>query len=472
MKKLLIIATILAVIYSCNSKKTDTENAESKNITSISGKIENAKEKQVLLTYNLTTDTLQLNDKGEFTAKIIIGTGTHIVFINGINHARIYVNPKTKLSFIANAENFLETIKFTGDDAEVNNYLAVQVKQVSKAGINSENFLYASDVEIFENSLNKFSSDLMQNLKTFENNSKNKYSDFISLERERLKIIDASLLLSYYTPLINANQVNIELESQIDNLVASTDLNNPKMIYLNEFKPFVQNYTAYKLNKILKAENREIKSADEYAESYFSILKEIFVEPIVLEEVYYSFLKDFISYYGAESVSTVYSDYKDITSNKQRLTELEMIFAEYNQLAPGQASIDWSFPDINGKTYSLSDFRGKYVYIDVWASWCGPCKKEIPLLKSLKEKFANKNIEIIGISVDDNRADWVNSINNEGLNGVQLYAGGWENELCEFYKITGIPRFILLDKQGKIINANADRPSGDIEIVLNSLEGI
>ncbi|MDD3740144.1 MAG: hypothetical protein PHH30_02790, partial [Bacteroidales bacterium] len=288
MKKLLIIATILAVIYSCNSKKTDTENAESKNITSISGKIENAKEKQVLLTYNLTTDTLQLNDKGEFTAKIIIGTGTHIVFINGINHARIYVNPKTKLSFIANAENFLETIKFTGDDAEVNNYLAVQVKQVSKAGINSENFLYASDVEIFENSLNKFSSDLMQNLKTFENNSKNKYSDFISLERERLKIIDASLLLSYYTPLINANQVNIELESQIDNLVASTDLNNPKMIYLNEFKPFVQNYTAYKLNKILKAENREIKSADEYAESYFSILKEIFVEPIVLEEVYYS----------------------------------------------------------------------------------------------------------------------------------------------------------------------------------------
>lgn len=472
MKKLIIIATILAVIYSCNSKQTDNEDSESKNITSINGKIENAKDKQVLLTYNLTTDTLQLNDKGEFTAKIIIGTGTHLVLINGINHARIYVNPKAKLSFTANAENFFETIKYTGDDAEVNNYLATQVKQVSKAGINSENFLYASDVEIFENSLDKFSSDLMKNLKTFENNSKKKYSDFISLERERLKIIDASLLLSYYTPLINANQINIDLEAQIDNLVASTDLNNPKMIYLNEFKPFVQNYTAYKLNKILKAENREIKSADEYAESYFSILKEIFVEPIVLEEVYYSFLKDFISYYGAESVSTVYSDYKDITSNKQRLTELEMIFAEYNQLAPGQASIDWSFPDINGKTYSLSDFRGKYVYIDVWASWCGPCKKEIPLLKSLKEKFANKNIEIIGISVDDNRADWVNSINNEGLNGVQLYAGGWENELCEFYKITGIPRFILLDKQGKIINANADRPSGDIEIVLNSLEGI
>ncbi|MDD3861020.1 MAG: hypothetical protein PHW83_12540, partial [Bacteroidales bacterium] len=69
MKKLIIIATILAVIYSCNSKQNDNEDSESKNITSINGKIENAKDKQVLLTYNLTTDTLQLNDKGEFTAK-------------------------------------------------------------------------------------------------------------------------------------------------------------------------------------------------------------------------------------------------------------------------------------------------------------------------------------------------------------------------------------------------------------------
>lgn len=472
MKNLVILAAIITVIYSCNSQQTDTENAESRNLTSINGKIENAREKQVLLTYNLITDTLQLNDKGEFTAKINIGTGTHIVLINGINHARIYVNPKAKLSFTVNAENFLETIKFSGDDAEVNNYLAVQVNQVSKAGLNSEDFLYASDIGIFENSLKKFSSDLLRNLKSFENKSKNKYSDFILLEKERLKLIDASILLSYYTPLINTNQINIELDAQIDDLIATTDINNPKMIYLNEFKPFVQNYTAYRVSKILKAENREIKTASEYAESYFSVLKKIFVEPAVLEEVYYSFLKDFISYYGAESVSNVYSEYKNITSNKKRLTELDKIFAEYNQLAPGQASVDWSFPDINGKTFSLSQFKGKYVYIDVWASWCGPCKKEIPLLKTLKEKFANKNIEIIGISVDENRADWVNAINTYTMTGTQLYAGGWENELCKFFKITGIPRFILLDKEGKIINSNADRPSGDIEKVLSDLEGI
>lgn len=472
MKKVLILATIIILIYSCNNKPSGTEDSDSKNLTIINGKIENARDKQVILMYNLTSDTLQLNDKSEFSAKIVIGSATHIVLVNGINHARIYVNPRTNLSLTVNAEDFFKTISYKGDDESVNNYLALQTKVVAEAGINSVNFLYASDIEVFENALQNFNNTLQKNLEAFENKSKNKYADFIFLEKERLRITIATLLLSYYTPLINTNQINIQLEEQIDDLVATTDLNNPKMIYLYEFKPFVQNYTAYKLNKELKADKKEIKSANEYAGLYFEVLKEIFVEPVVLEEVYYTFLKDFISYYGAESVSEVYSDYKDITTNKQRLTELDKIFAEYNQLAPGQVSVDWSFPDINGKTYTLSQFRGKYVYIDVWASWCGPCKKELPFLKSLKEKFANKNIEIIGISLDENRADWENAIKSENLTGIQLHAGGWENELCEFFKINGIPRFILLDKQGKIINSNADRPSGDIETVLNNLEGI
>lgn len=472
MKKVLLVVIVLVLVYSCNNRQSDTKDSDSSSFTTLNGKIENAAEKQIILTYNLTSDTLQLNEKGEFSAKLMIGTGTHIVLVNGINHARIFVNPQTSLSFTADAGNFLETIKFKGDDETVNNYLAMQVKQVAKAGINSENFLYASDIEVFEKALENFNNALLKNLNELEKKSKNKYVDFISLEKERLKITHASLLLAYYTPILNTKQINEKLEGQIDDLVASTDINNPKIIHLYEFKPFVQNYTAYKLNKYLTAENLEIKSAAEYAELYFNELKGIFVEPAVLEEVYYTFIKDFIAYYGAESVSTVYSDYKNMTSNKKRLTELEAIFAEYNQLAAGQTSVDWSFPDIKGNTYNLSQFRGKYVYIDVWASWCGPCRREIPFLNQLKVKFADKNIEIIGISLDENKADWENAIKGEGLTGVQLYAGGWENELCDFFKITGIPRFILLDKQGKIINANADRPSGDIETVLNNLEGI
>jgi thiol-disulfide isomerase/thioredoxin len=461
---------VLAVIYSCNNNKS-TEKNDEKDLTVISGKIDNANDRIVKLSYNSTTDTIQLNENGEFTAKILLKEPSHLVIVNGGNHARIYVNPKSKLNLTVKAENFYETLKFTGDDADINNYLAKQVAFIVKLGINSESFLYASKYETFAKALQGMNDILNDNLNQFANGNE-KYADFANLERERFKIMSGTLLLTFYTPLINTNQNNKDIESSIDNLVTSTDLNNPMMIQLYEFKPFVQNLAAYELNKQLKAENRQIASAPEYAEMYFTVLDRIFNDPIVLEELYYSYIKDFAGYYGAESVVGIYSKYKDFSSNKQRLSELEKIFAGYDNLAAGNASVNWSFPDINGKMVSLSDFKGKYVYIDVWASWCGPCKQEIPYLKSLKDKFKGKNIEIIGISVDENKTDWENIMKSESLTGIQLFAAGWENTLCESFKITGIPRFILIDKQGKIINSNADRPSGDIETVLNGLEGI
>ncbi len=470
MKKLAIILLMLTVIYSCNNKKQGEDNKD-KDLTVITGKIENAKDNLVMLSYNSTTDTIKINENGEFTAKIMIGSPSHLVLINGGNHARIYVNPKSKLSFTAKSDNFFETLKYTGDDSDINNYLAKQVNFIVKRGINSENFLYASKYETFSNSLQDMNKILNNNLDELVKGNE-KYADFATLERERFKIISGTLMLTYYTPLLNSNQNNTEIESEIDNLVSSTDLNNPMMIQLYEFKPFVQNLTAYKLNKTLKNEKREITSAEEYADLYFSVLDETFLEPVVLEELYYSFIRDFMSYYGAESVINVYSRYKEISSNKQRLSELNKIFEEYDKLAAGQPSVNWSFPDINGKMYSPADFKGKYIYIDVWASWCGPCKQEIPYLKKLKEKFKDKNIAIIGISVDENKSDWENILKSENIDGIQLFAAGWKNPLCEHFKINGIPRFILLDRDGKIINSNADRPSGNIETVLSSLEGI
>ena len=69
----------------------------------------------------------------------------------------------------------------------------------------------------------------------------------------------------------------------------------------------------------------------------------------------------------------------------------------------------------------------------MWASWCGPCKQEIPYLKKLKEKFKDKNIAIIGISVDENKSDWENILKSENIDGIQLFAAGWKNPLCESY---------------------------------------
>lgn len=116
--------------------------------------------------------------------------------------------------------------------------------------------------------------------------------------------------------------------------------------------------------------------------------------------------------------------------------------------------------NFNGGTTSLDDLKGKYVYIDVWATWCGPCKREIPHLQNLEKRFHNKNIEFVSISIDNlnKKATWKQMISDKNMSGIQLFAG--ENQsFVEAYNISGIPRFILLDPEGNIVDANALRPS-------------
>ena len=128
-----------------------------------------------------------------------------------------------------------------------------------------------------------------------------------------------------------------------------------------------------------------------------------------------------------------------------------------------------NYENYAGGTSSLEDFKGRYVYIDVWATWCGPCKKEIPYLKAIEEKFHDRNIEFVSISVDDDKRSgsmtkaknaWKRMVAEKSLTGVQLLSdNGWETDFIKSYKISGIPRFILIDPKGNIIDPDAPRPS-------------
>lgn len=129
-----------------------------------------------------------------------------------------------------------------------------------------------------------------------------------------------------------------------------------------------------------------------------------------------------------------------------------------------------AYENYNGGTTSLSDLKGKYVYIDVWATWCGPCKAEIPSLKALEKQYHDKNIQFVSLSIDDDRShggswdkareDWKAMIADKELSGVQLLApNGWQSQFVLDYKIKGIPRFILIDPNGNIVTPDAPRPS-------------
>jgi len=115
-----------------------------------------------------------------------------------------------------------------------------------------------------------------------------------------------------------------------------------------------------------------------------------------------------------------------------------------------------------GGETSLTELRGKYVYIDVWATWCGPCKVEIPHLKKVEADYHGKNIEFVSVSIDRPKdyEKWIAMVTDKELVGVQLYAdNNWESKFVKEYFIKGIPRFILVDPEGNIVSPDAPRPS-------------
>jgi thiol-disulfide isomerase/thioredoxin len=126
------------------------------------------------------------------------------------------------------------------------------------------------------------------------------------------------------------------------------------------------------------------------------------------------------------------------------------------------------YTDFKGGKKSLDSFKGKYVYIDIWATWCGPCIQQIPFLNTLEKEYHKKNIAFVSISTDESRRSggsweaaenkWKNFVKAKQLTGTQLWAGQ-DYDFQQAYQINSIPRFILIDPQGNIVDANAPRPS-------------
>lgn len=128
---------------------------------------------------------------------------------------------------------------------------------------------------------------------------------------------------------------------------------------------------------------------------------------------------------------------------------------------PGTDAYGFSYPDKEGKTVSMASLKGKVVLVDVWATWCLPCRAEIPFLKKLEEDMKDKDVQIISLSTDAvvDKEKWLKMIKDEDLGGMQLFAGGPNNEFSKYYKINSIPRFLVFDKNGKIVTIDSPRPS-------------
>lgn len=276
-------------------------------------------------------------------------------------------------------------------------------------------------------------------------------------------------LLSYNW-LHSRGQQEKQPDADYDAYVQSIDVNDPKEC--ND--GILGDVIGWNLSKKMEGENRNYSDWDV---AYLDILDRLVSNREIKDRHATKKIMDKFRFFSGNTFDSVIERFNSLCLNDSLRRQVNAEYAEYvrayGNLVPGKVAPDFEMTDAQGKKCRLSDLRGKYLFIDIWATWCAPCREEIPHMARVYKHFAgDKRIELISISVDNNRNTWKKFLEKDKPAWRQFNVDKKTNEfLDKEYRIYGIPHFMLIDPQGRFIAYSFTRPSdpGCIKLIENNM---
>ena len=260
--------------------------------------------------------------------------------------------------------------------------------------------------------------------------------------------------------------------------ITGTPLQDEFNYFQNQLSKHLTNKTAELENAYDEANKKKNQKAVDSLDKAFEAL-DVQQKQLVIEyakshpgsilsafEIYANFLYNF----RLGQLDSAYQLLDPITRVSYFGKQIQNTIAKTKLTSVGSPAPDFSNNDANGKPISLSSFKGDYVLLDFWASWCGPCRRENPAIVKAYQQFHNKGFNIFGVSLDDTKADWLAAIKKDGLSWTQVSElKGWDADVVSLYGIKAIPMNFLLDKNGVIIarGLRGDELSAELQKLLH-----
>ena len=393
---------------------------------------------------------IELTEAGTFidTLKVMPGFYTLTTSKNKIS---IYIDKGDNMKVDFDNNNFKNTLKVSGKGSEKIAYIKEKSEMKDRL-LTQKSKMYSLE----EAAYLKLIRSAKDSLITHVENTEGLPEDFIEKEKRDIHYEYLGNLDRY--PDIHASYTKNKKFKTSDGFLKELDglsyENGEDYLFSINYQTLVRKRCNKRLQEILKQGKVNLYIA------YLQAIGEI-KNDIIRNDLLYDAAQ--LNITQTKDLENYFNTYMSFATDS---THIENITKSYNKLSlvnKGKPSPKFTnYENYAGGTTSLDDFKGKYVYIDIWATWCGPCKAEIPFLKEIEKEYHDKNIEFVSISVDNKgeHEAWKKMVEEKELGGVQLFAdNAFSSKFISDYMIMAIPRFILLDPEGKVVDSQAPRPS-------------